>query len=78
MLVQAGLCLTCSEITLLVFPRGGSFTFIGYYHLLEYIQEEHKMISVVHTISIALAVSIIKSGRKCILIIAETKTFKTC
>ena len=25
MLVQAGLCLTCSETTLLVFPRGGSF-----------------------------------------------------
>ena len=24
MLVQAGLCLTCSETTLLVFPRGGS------------------------------------------------------
>ena len=24
-LVQAGLCLTCSETTLLVFPRGGSF-----------------------------------------------------
>ena len=23
-LVQAGLCLTCSETTLLVFPRGGS------------------------------------------------------
>ena len=26
MLVQAGLCRTCSETTLLVFPRGGSFT----------------------------------------------------
>ena len=25
MLVQAGLCRTCSETTLLVFPRGGSF-----------------------------------------------------
>ena len=25
MLVQAGLCQTCSETTLLVFPRGGSF-----------------------------------------------------
>ena len=24
-LVQAGLCRTCSETTLLVFPRGGSF-----------------------------------------------------
>ena len=24
MLVQVGLCLTCSETTLLVFPRGGS------------------------------------------------------
>ena len=24
-LVQAGLCLTCSETTLLVFPRGGSY-----------------------------------------------------
>ena len=24
MLVQAGLCWTCSETTLLVFPRGGS------------------------------------------------------
>ena len=27
MLVQAGLCRTCSETTLLVFPRGGSFLF---------------------------------------------------
>ena len=26
-LVQAGLCQTCSETTLLVFPRGGSFVF---------------------------------------------------
>ena len=25
MLVQAGLCRTCSETTLLVFPRGGSY-----------------------------------------------------
>ena len=25
MLVQAGLCRTCSKTTLLVFPRGGSF-----------------------------------------------------
>ena len=25
MLVQVGLCRTCSETTLLVFPRGGSF-----------------------------------------------------
>ena len=25
MLVQAGLCQTCSETTLLVFPRGGSY-----------------------------------------------------
>ena len=28
MLVQAGLCRTCSETTLLVFPRGGSFLII--------------------------------------------------
>ena len=27
MLVQAGLCRTCSETTLLVFPRGGSNAF---------------------------------------------------
>ena len=26
MLVQTGLCQTCSETTLLVFPRGGSYT----------------------------------------------------
>ena len=27
-LVQAGLCRTCSETTLLVFPRGGSFVVV--------------------------------------------------
>ena len=30
-LVQAGLCRTCSETTLLVFLRGGSFDFINYF-----------------------------------------------
>ena len=30
MLVQAGLCWTCSETTLLVFPRGGSIIFLIY------------------------------------------------
>ena len=30
-LVQAGLCRTCSETTLLVFPRGGSFTVESYH-----------------------------------------------
>ena len=28
-LVQVGLCRTCSETTLLVFPRGGSFAYPG-------------------------------------------------
>ena len=28
MLVQAGFCQTCSETTLLVFPRGGSYNFV--------------------------------------------------
>ena len=27
--VQAGLCRTCSETTLLVFPRNGSYVFVG-------------------------------------------------
>ena len=41
MLVQAGLCRTCSETTLLVFPRGGSilhelvFVIIGYKDIFE-------------------------------------------
>ena len=37
MLVQAGLCRTCSETTLLVFPRGGSFVHptLVYYSLLD-------------------------------------------
>ena len=30
-LVQPGLCRTCSETTLLVFPRGGSYSFIFFF-----------------------------------------------
>ena len=30
MLVQAGLCGTCSETTLLVFPRGGSYIYFWF------------------------------------------------
>ena len=33
-LVQAGLCQTCSETTLLVFPRGGSFYTYGQTYIL--------------------------------------------
>ena len=33
MLVQAGLCRTCPETTLLVFPRDGSFTCKGDFHV---------------------------------------------
>ena len=32
MLVQVGLCRTCSETTLLVFPRGGSYNRISSWH----------------------------------------------
>ena len=34
-LVQAGLCGTCSETTLLVFPRGGSYVFCRLSNMLK-------------------------------------------
>ena len=40
MAVQAGLCQTCSETTLLVFPQGGSFLFS---HLLRVVEVEMKV-----------------------------------
>ena len=35
MLVQAGLCRTCSETTLLVFPRDGSIVFSGFVQFID-------------------------------------------
>ena len=32
--VQAGLCQTCSETTLLVFPRGGSFVLVQFRYIV--------------------------------------------
>ena len=34
MLVQAGLCRTCSETTLLVFPQGGSNNVTGFHSVI--------------------------------------------
>ena len=43
-LVQAGLCRTCSETTLLVFPRGGSYYFeTAYSDILHYFYKERYM-----------------------------------
>ena len=42
MLVQAGLCRTCLETTLLVFPRGGSFVVaVRHKHKTDYIHNMH-------------------------------------
>ena len=49
MLIQAGLCLTCSETTLLVFPRGGSFSHVDHC-LLQYYAESHAVIYIVDSV----------------------------